>query len=72
MSTSACTAGATWTILGGRDTSQPESSRASTVRTKVWREYATDVRGRALPCGHYLSEEESGEVAEELVSFLEG
>jgi haloacetate dehalogenase len=36
----------------------------------VWREYATDVRGRALPSGHYLAEEKPGEVAEELVSFL--
>jgi haloacetate dehalogenase len=39
---------------------------------EVWREYATDVRGRALPSGHYLSEERPEEVAEELVSFLEG
>jgi haloacetate dehalogenase len=39
---------------------------------EVWREYATDVQGRALPCGHYLSEERPGETAEELVSFLEG
>jgi haloacetate dehalogenase len=38
---------------------------------EVWREYATDVRGRVLPSGHYLAEERSGEVAEELVSFLE-
>jgi haloacetate dehalogenase len=39
---------------------------------EVWREYATEVRGRALPSGHYLAEERPGEVAEELVSFLEG
>ncbi|MCA1731848.1 MAG: alpha/beta hydrolase [Actinobacteria bacterium] len=39
---------------------------------EVWREYVTDVRGRALPCGHYLPEERPGETAEELVSFLEG
>jgi len=38
----------------------------------IWREYATDVRGRALPTGHYLAEERPGETAEELVSFLEG
>ena len=24
---------------------------------KVWRDYATDVRGHALPCGHFLPEE---------------
>ncbi len=38
----------------------------------VWREYATDVRGRALPSGHFLCEERPEEVAQELVSFLEG
>jgi haloacetate dehalogenase len=38
---------------------------------EVWREYAHDVRGRALPCGHYLVEERPGETAEDLVSFLE-
>ena len=38
---------------------------------EVWREYARDVRGRALPCGHYLPEERPGETVEELVSFLE-
>jgi haloacetate dehalogenase len=37
---------------------------------EVWREYARDVRGRALPCGHYLAEERPGETAGELVSFL--
>lgn len=39
---------------------------------EVWREYATDVRGRVLSCGHYLPEERPEETAEELVSFLEG
>ncbi len=37
---------------------------------EVWRQYATDVRGRALPAGHYLAEEKPEETAEELVSFL--
>jgi haloacetate dehalogenase len=37
---------------------------------EVWREYATDVRGRALPSGHFLCEESPEEVAQELVSFL--
>lgn len=37
---------------------------------EVWRGYASDVRGRALPCGHYLAEELPGETAEELISFL--
>jgi haloacetate dehalogenase len=38
----------------------------------VWRGYASDVRGRALPCGHYLAEERPEETAEELVTFLHG
>jgi len=36
----------------------------------VWREWATDVRGRALPCGHYLAEELPEETAAELVAFF--
>ena len=39
---------------------------------RVWRGYASDVRGRALPCGHYLAEERPEETAEELVTFLHG
>ncbi len=38
----------------------------------VWRRYASNVRGRALPCGHYLAEERPEETAEELVTFLHG
>lgn len=38
---------------------------------EVWRGYASDVRGSALPCAHFLAEERPGETAEELVSFLE-
>jgi haloacetate dehalogenase len=38
----------------------------------VWRGYASEVRGRALPCGHYLAEERPEETAEELVTFLRG
>ncbi len=38
----------------------------------VWRRYASNVRGRALPCGHYLAEERPEETAEELVRFLHG
>ena len=36
----------------------------------VWRAYATDVRGRALACGHFLAEEQPDETAAELVEFL--
>ncbi|MBA4116781.1 MAG: alpha/beta hydrolase [Rubrobacter sp.] len=38
---------------------------------EVWRGYASDVRGRALSCGHFLAEETPEETAEELLSFLE-
>jgi haloacetate dehalogenase len=36
----------------------------------VWREWASDVRGRALACGHYLAEELPQETTHELVSFF--
>lgn len=36
----------------------------------VWREWADDVRGGALDCGHYLAEEKPEETAEALVSFF--
>ncbi|MDQ3892774.1 MAG: alpha/beta hydrolase [Actinomycetota bacterium] len=38
---------------------------------EVWSEYAGNVRGRTLPCGHYLAEERPEEMVGELVSFLE-
>jgi haloacetate dehalogenase len=37
---------------------------------QVWRDWADDVRGRALDCGHYLAEERPDEVAAELVGFM--
>ena len=36
----------------------------------VWREHATDVRGRALDAGHYLAEERPDETAAELAAFF--
>jgi len=38
----------------------------------TWREKATEVRGRALDCGHALPEERPEETAAELVAFLGG
>jgi len=35
-----------------------------------WRERAADVRGRPLPCGHYIPEEAPGDLLAELVKFL--
>ena len=37
---------------------------------RVWREYARDVEGRSLECGHFLAEEKPEETTRELSSFL--
>jgi haloacetate dehalogenase len=37
-----------------------------------WREVARDVRGRALPCGHFIPEERPREFLAELRKFLKG
>ena len=37
---------------------------------QIWREYATDVRGHSLSCGHYLAEESPEETLEALRTFL--
>jgi haloacetate dehalogenase len=37
---------------------------------QVWREYATDVRGHSLPCGHHLAEEMPDETCAALKAFL--
>ena len=36
----------------------------------IWRDWARDVRGRALDCGHYLPEEKPDEVAAEFEAFF--
>lgn len=36
----------------------------------VWRDHARDVRGKALPCGHFLAEEAPQETLTELLAFL--
>ena len=36
----------------------------------IWREWADDVRGRALDCGHYLAEEAPDDTGDELVRFF--
>jgi haloacetate dehalogenase len=38
----------------------------------VWRQWADDVRGRALDCGHFLAEEAPQETYEELRAFFAG
>ncbi len=37
---------------------------------EIWRERAGDVRGTALPCGHFLAEEAPAETLTELLQFL--
>ena len=37
----------------------------------VWREYAADVRGQALPGGHFLAEEQPGATLAALADFLD-
>jgi len=37
-----------------------------------WRAVASDVRGKALPCGHYLAEEAPEETLRELTAFFAG
>jgi haloacetate dehalogenase len=36
----------------------------------VWRRWATNVSGKAIPCGHFLPEEAPDETAAELIPFL--
>jgi haloacetate dehalogenase len=36
----------------------------------TWRDRANDLRGRALPCGHYLPEEAPEETLAELRAFF--
>ena len=37
---------------------------------ETWQRWATDVRGRALPCGHFLPEEAPDETLAELTRFF--
>jgi haloacetate dehalogenase len=36
----------------------------------LWQEVATDVSGRALPCGHYIPEEAPEPLLEEMLGFF--
>ncbi|MCH8168115.1 MAG: alpha/beta hydrolase, partial [Proteobacteria bacterium] len=36
----------------------------------LWRERASDVRGHALPCGHFMPEELPAEITRELADFF--
>jgi haloacetate dehalogenase len=36
----------------------------------IWREYAAQVQGHSLPCGHFLAEEVPQQTAAALQNFL--
>ena len=38
----------------------------------IWHDYADDVRGRSLVCGHFLPEEAPEKTAAEILAFLDG
>ena len=38
----------------------------------IWREWANNVSGFGIDCGHYLAEEEPAQTAEALLSFFNG
>lgn len=37
---------------------------------KIWQDYANNVQGKTLPCGHFLPEEKPNEVIDELKNFF--
>jgi len=37
---------------------------------ETWREKATDVRGKALPCGHFIPEEVPDLLLDEVLPFF--
>ena len=50
---------------------RPAASAATTSPMEIWPRYAADIRGgKALPCGHYLSEEAPEETYRELRAFF--
>jgi haloacetate dehalogenase len=36
----------------------------------IWRDWARDVRGQAIDCGHHIAEEAPEELASHLVGFF--
>ena len=59
--------------LSGADPVGRDRQRSAAVHkpAEIWQDYATDIRGaKALPCGHYLSEEAPEETYAELRAFF--
>lgn len=58
-------------LWGGNMSKRPGwQTGASLDMRAVWRELASDVRGRAINCGHFLPEESPEETTTELLRFL--
>jgi haloacetate dehalogenase len=55
-------------VLWGDDGIAAEVEGESPLET--WRKWADDVRGRGLPCGHFLPEEAPDDTLAELLAFL--
>ena len=39
-------------------------------RLEIWRDWATEVQGAAIDCGHHVAEEKPHELAQLLLEFL--
>ena len=46
------------------------SANASPTRSRIWRQRANDVRGEALPSGHYVNEEAPEQVLDWFLRFF--
>ncbi len=58
-------------VLWGADQRQhPGWPSMSFDILETWRRRAVDVRGRGLPCGHFIPEEAPGETVAEILAFL--
>lgn len=53
-------------VFWGRDGAIEKCFKAM----EIWPQYATQVEGRALPCGHYIPEEQPELLTEELLKFF--
>lgn len=59
-------------VLWGSDTTKRPGwqTGSSLDMPEVWRQRATEVKGKALNCGHFLPEEQPEQVLDELLRFL--
>jgi len=61
-------------FAAARPGATPSSIRARSLRSPLdtWREWANDVPGAAIDCGHYLPEENPQATAAALLAFFAG